>query len=506
MPAFRQSFLTRLAQSSMNVALRFWPAESRHWGEALAAELSGVSGPFEALFWALGGIMLFARALGSRFATWLKLPVGGSFRSAMLNTGDKPSFLPTRSRLVTAVLLICTAALLLFPSNREALRTVRASWRSFQESGGDLRTLDALAARAEKERDARTLAFVAISYSDPQRGMRYAERAVELDPTLYWIYASNFYHPTQRPRPAEWIKRLQASDPENAFCYVLAAQDAVEPRLEALRRNGVPAIQDYDAAVKADAEWLRLMHRAVHSPRYDSYFEQHWELSHEVWSRESSLPFWVIAHGLHAFPIPQLVQIHTFTDILIHRAQQARAASHADQAAQILQDVTAFGSRMAYGRSTDLERLVGIDVSRQALRELHALYTGAGRSEEVQAVALHLQKIDSLRKDMLQRSSHSVSDPGYVKLFRQAVVVQFSVVFMILCGLLTVISLLALELRAFLPGTKRTLSGRLMCLMVDYFPSALLALSLIFLLTFRPFAQHFEQFRAGDPWIWYSRS
>jgi hypothetical protein len=120
-------------------------------------------------------------------------------------------------------------------------------------------------------------------------------------------------------------------------------------------------------------------------------------------------------------------------------------------------------------------------------------------------MALQLQKIDSLRKDMLQRSSHGVSDPGQVKFFRQAVIVQFSVGLMILFCLLTVISLLALEIRALLWRTGRTLSGRVMCLMVDYFPSALLAVSLIFLLNFRPFARHFEQYHTGDPSIWYSR-
>jgi len=67
MPAPRQLLSFRLAHSSLQLALRHWPDESRQWGHALAAEFDEIEKPFEALQWALGGLMLFSRASASHF-------------------------------------------------------------------------------------------------------------------------------------------------------------------------------------------------------------------------------------------------------------------------------------------------------------------------------------------------------------------------------------------------------------------------------------------------------
>ncbi len=51
----------------------------------------------------------------------------------------------------------------------------------------DVRALRNLAARAEKERDARTLAFVALAAPDTDSAMALADHAVAIDPSLAWI-------------------------------------------------------------------------------------------------------------------------------------------------------------------------------------------------------------------------------------------------------------------------------------------------------------------------------
>jgi len=72
----QQAMPFRLAHSSLQLALRFWPEESRDWGNALAQNSTKIEKPFEALRWAIGGLMLFSRASASHFLTWLKLPAG----------------------------------------------------------------------------------------------------------------------------------------------------------------------------------------------------------------------------------------------------------------------------------------------------------------------------------------------------------------------------------------------------------------------------------------------
>jgi hypothetical protein len=58
------------------------------------------------------------------------------------------------------------ALLLILPEGRDAIRTVRASCQEYQQSDSDARTLEELAVRAEKEKDASILAFVALSTGD----------------------------------------------------------------------------------------------------------------------------------------------------------------------------------------------------------------------------------------------------------------------------------------------------------------------------------------------------
>src|SRR5437762_6552931 len=123
----------------------------KSWGLALAAEIDETASALETVRWSLGGIMLFARSVLSGAWAWMKLPAGGSLPGASGPQG--PSLLPKRSRVFTVAILATAALLLFLPVGREAIRTVRASWQGFQESASDQRTLEELAARAEKEQD-----------------------------------------------------------------------------------------------------------------------------------------------------------------------------------------------------------------------------------------------------------------------------------------------------------------------------------------------------------------
>jgi hypothetical protein len=75
-----------------------------------------------------------------------------------------------------------------------------------------------MAAKAEKEKDARTLAFVALTYPDAARGAYFADEAAGRDPSLIWIYASRYsYRGHGTPMvSAEQLKELKKYDPDNA--------------------------------------------------------------------------------------------------------------------------------------------------------------------------------------------------------------------------------------------------------------------------------------------------
>ena len=173
----------RLAKWCLDLALRFWPEDSRSWGHALAAELPSISRTSEGVRWMFGGLFLFLRAVGSRFLTWMKLSPGVTF-------ADQPSSpSPRMPRFVVSLLLLATAVTLLLPQGREAVSTVRATWKGFELSAEDQQNLERLAATAEKQKDAAAVAFVALSIPDAKRSLELRKRAVALDPSFVWIFS-----------------------------------------------------------------------------------------------------------------------------------------------------------------------------------------------------------------------------------------------------------------------------------------------------------------------------
>jgi len=191
---------------------------------------------------------------------------------------------------VFTVAILATAALLLFlPVGREAIRTVRASWQGFQESASDQRTLEELAARAEKEEDAGTLAFVALSTTDPKRAAALTERAVSLDPERIWVYGARNHRPNFDRTGEEWLARLKGADPGNAVPDLLKASALADPRADMLYAHGMPKDADFEV-LEAASQWKLLMERAYGAPRYDSYFQKHYQLTRAVWNRERNLP------------------------------------------------------------------------------------------------------------------------------------------------------------------------------------------------------------------------
>ena len=59
------NFTDRFAPAAARAIVRVWPAESREWGQAFAAELPAVESATAATSWLIGGLMLL-------FREWLK--------------------------------------------------------------------------------------------------------------------------------------------------------------------------------------------------------------------------------------------------------------------------------------------------------------------------------------------------------------------------------------------------------------------------------------------------
>ena len=225
MASAQQTIMHRAAGHVLRAAVRAWPTESREWGCALEAEFSAIEAPWEALRWAMGGVMLLAKARWSGFLDWLCRPLGVEARGVAKGLLAPPAPAPRMPRGVIAVLLLAALAILLAPEAREGLREVAASW-NLPGSGWIERELDAMAREAERSGDAETLAFAAMRLPYSAENVRRIELAVTLDPQLTWALADVRKPGTRFTVAEEHIACLKHWDLGNAFIELLAADRA----------------------------------------------------------------------------------------------------------------------------------------------------------------------------------------------------------------------------------------------------------------------------------------
>ena len=493
MPATPSSFAGRIAYRSLALALRLWPEETREWGAAVLAEMGEMAEPAESFNWAAGGIMLFFRAIFSRALDWLRLPSGGTITEGVSSSGSK---LPRPPRWTTALLLLGAVGLLLLPQGQEAVSSLEASWRHFELSASDHRKIGELAVRAENAKDAKGVAFAALSDPRTEQAVQIADRAVALDQKLVWIYASRFQRPAQTPLNKERIEQLQSADPENAFVYLYAACVEVEPQLQTLHERGLKS-DVLEATLADDDKWMELMGRAFRAPRYDSYYDKHQELSREVWSRERDLGLAPVVYSLWSHSMPSVTEIVTFAKLRIREAGEKRAANHPEQAEQILGEIQSFGERMSAGTAPGIEKMTGLDVARRGVEELQKLYASTGREAEARDAAAELARIEA-RKTQMANSFVPVYAAAVEPYGRRAVFVQCAALFGIFSGLATLFCLLSLELGAGLSQQGTGIGRRVLRLAADYGPLLFLVSSAGFLLSFRPFAGFLTEYRAAN--------
>jgi hypothetical protein len=493
----RNSLLSRMAVSSMGFAVRFWPESSRDWGQAVLAEMGQISEPAEVLHWAAGGILLFGRAVMAHFFEWIKLPAGSGFSRTSTAGSNGPQF-PKHSRLATALVLLAALALFLLPIGRETVRTVKSSWSGFQPSANDERDLEKIAAKAAQEKDARQLAFVAVIYPDTKKAYAYADQAVELDPSLAWIYSNRWYYYRSQdaPQRTERAETLQKLDPENGFVHLVSAYAIAEPMIEEqiLDRRGLTAQTAAEVLGKNNA-WKSEMEKGFAAQKYDSYFDRNLELVQEGWRKNPSLSGALIGIGLWQHSVGSATEILSYADIRRDEAVEAGTAGNVKEAELILNGMRDFGRRMSSGSTIPFEKELGNGVTQRGLMGFEKLYAATGQAEEEKKIQAQLGELEMVKKAQVDTY---LNWRGEVErnFHWTALVVQIAAVLCVLFAIAVVLSLLVLEV-CFAFSWKISKSERwIACRVADYGPVLLLVASVALLVSFRPLAEAFEQFRS----------
>jgi hypothetical protein len=275
-PAFPRSVAIALLRFAIWIA----PHDTHEWGRGMLSELNHVEGNWSALIWSIGG----AGVLAKHAIVAIIFP--GSHRRTVSTASELfDKELPMR-KTTLAIIAACTVASLLFfvaPVFRQAFRVSLAQWhtvlnvkQSFGYPSPDPE-LDAFAKKAEHNRDAEALAFIAVRYPNAIQRERLADEAVQLNPNLTWVYAvagTAYLSPSEIDRRVSLLKQW---DPQNALPYLFAAQ-----------KIGAPVTYSKEfplGKLEQNPAWEKEMDAAFQSPKLDTYLDRQNQLDHRVLSR-----------------------------------------------------------------------------------------------------------------------------------------------------------------------------------------------------------------------------
>jgi hypothetical protein len=459
--------------------------------EELAQQLEDAYG--EALAGGASDSEALQRSL-AQFKDWehLRMDVFHAVKAERMPVWQQNGIFSPRRPVVWIALILSLALFGLF-GFRQALATLYVPFKKNPCSDRLLsaRSLGRIERQALSQGDSRALAFVALHHPDINKAAGAAEKAIALDPRLTWISARFAQvHPTEFD-PAPWITRLKGWDPDNAFPYLLEADQAFRPRSfgGAWERRGAVLVPPHAIAVESD---FRLpMEKAFAAPRYDTYGAQRFELDHAVlqqlgWDRPGLLLL-----AVQSQPIPNLQAIRTYAGYLVaDLGETAEKAGRADEAFAEYQAAAQFGARMQQGTSL-IERLIAMAIRQQAYEHLAPLLRQQGRVAEAALLDASLADVrDTFTAKVAERNW------GELAAERAAALVLSSGALVVVLGLVTLAWLAAVVVLRWRDDSSSLLNN---CASVAGFaPPALLLAGLWFYSAYYPFVRHINQFESAE--------
>jgi len=320
--------LAGLTRCLLRAAAAIGPAEKSEWIEAVLAEAESIEGPWEGLRWAWGAFFFACRCR-------ILVAFGIVQENIIMNK---------TSAAYVVVFLLVVGLLFAIPSFRDAIAMGPTTIKiAFGQTGLSDSQLRRMAAEAERDGDARTMAFVAMNSEDTERGMQLGKTAIAMNPSLAWIkyfiIKSDWRLDTTKKTFGPEVHEVIAADPDNALGYLLLAGW--------LRRT------DPSLATRR-AEWEAAMEKAFSAPAYDDYLNRKVQLDREIAREHKQSPF-EAAWSTGFWPLPELGEIERYSNELI-ASGDARDCARAAR----------FGDLMQNGQS-DLEAIVGQEIRGRAL-------------------------------------------------------------------------------------------------------------------------------------------
>jgi len=418
--------LRQAATVLLDSAIRIAPPEAREWGHAMRGELTYVQGPWATLMWGLGGASVMAKhALIS-----LLMPGHQG-----LVPGDElfAKKIPLRKVALAGGAGCVLASLLFFaaPPFRQAFQVALNPWRfMFREiaNRNPQAGVEAIAKRAEAQRDFEGMAFCAVRLWDGREAARLTEEAVRLNPDLLWVYAVVGSRHPGLPETGQWVEKLERWDPQNALFPLIRAQ-AIE-RAEFHPGGWWRPTQEQRQA------WQDAMAAAFQSPRFDDYLDRVAQINRRVVARYRYYDPYEVesrqAFGLHA---DAFESAQRYAMSLLQLGAELEARGDRKGAGEKCWSVARFGQVVDSQGHTALEHWAGTSLQAMAYKQLQASFQKENNQAEAALFGYLAAKFDPVRGEHAGLPRESAF--GSYVASRNAAVVQLSgLMILVFAGLL----------------------------------------------------------------------
>lgn len=461
------TFTKKLARRVMALAFIISPPNSREWTAAMSAELDHVEGSFTPLSWSIGCLGTALKQL------CISILSPGSFGTETEGTMSKFA-------KISAVALVIASALFLFaPTFQQGLKLTVASWH--RSDSAWLSQMAKLGTEAEAKHDAQALAFVAmqlnagwdddskIASKNRAERDKLADEAVQWNADLAWIYypilARDQYPgwpdardpndvgwPARLPNDARWITRLEASDPNNAAVYALAAAFYRPHKLSGLNLKS-------DRALLADSsQWLSEMNKVFSSQDYNTYVTRKAALDSDIAQRYSLDDPSRVFIGIASYRVQEWFDFNLYAkDFLLQSGEDFEAKGDFARAEQSYWNIFHLAGLMQLRGRSQLESMEGIELQLIAGPKLQSMFEKTHRPSAAYLVAYQTELAERTKADLF--SVHRWEDRQAEWRPLEAWIVQLSLLGMAISLALIFLSLARFGIRA-VSGRKATAGHR----------------------------------------------
>lgn len=503
------NFTHRFAPPVARVIVRAWPAASREWGQAFAAELPSIDTAAAAISWLIGGLMLLLRE-------WLKHAWRALFRPIGAASGDNnatAAFTPRYSRpprtplWLMLALTISSVAILVHPEVRQALEKLGCAYAGPScHSSDDWSSLRKLRAISNSNRDPQLLALLALLSTNHEERLTLSDDAIRRDPSLTWLD----YEVSRRtwldndPRdsfPSERVERLRKWDPQNSTPYIMAAERLAQPaELEAFDAivRGQSHIPDPTKRLVANPDLISEMHAAFSASTYDNYTTRALELTRSVSARFSIHDPEIIQQVISTNREPRFDVMDAYVQYVTERGDTFEKSGNVKQALAGYNELLRFAQRVALDAKTPSEQYLARDIGETAGKKLAPLYASLGQSDEAAVVSSQVEQWKAeqdLRffRDVPLRYRGS----EFNALAWSGLLINIAGLSLLIILPLALISVVYVLSRRKAPIEQRGFTDLLASLFADSAPWLLLASSVLIYFTYHPYARMCAEYLKG---------